>query len=155
MGRTLVAYFSATGNTKRAAEELAAVLGADMYEIKPQVPYTSKDLDWEDKNSRSSVEMNDEASRPQIQGSLPDLSGYDTVFIGFPVWWYTAPRIIQTFLDSCSISGKTMYPFGTSGTSGVEKGCEDLRRAYPQADWKNGKLLNRSITKDFVDYWME
>lgn len=115
MSRILVAYFSATGTTARAARGIAEALGADMYEIEPAQPYTSADLDWHDRKSRSSVEMDDETCRPAISGAACDVSAYDAVFVGFPVWWYVEPRIIDTFLESHDFSGKTIVPFATSG----------------------------------------
>ena len=139
--KKLVAYFSATGTTKRAAERLAKAAGADLFEIKPAAPYTGADLNWTDKKSRSSVEMNDPDSRPEIAGAIPDMADYDTVFIGFPIWWYTAPRIIHTFLESCDFSDKTLAPCATSGGSGIGKAASELRKLCPNANWKSGKLL--------------
>ena len=121
MSKQLVAYFSATGTTKKAAERLAGAIGADLFEIKPAVPYTQADLNWMDKHSRSSVEMNDLKSRPAIAGMPADLGAYDTVFVGFPIWWYVAPTIISTFLESGDFSGKKVVPFATSGGSGMGK----------------------------------
>ena len=140
--KQLVAYFSATGTTKKAAERLAKAIGADLFEIKPAVPYTRADLNWMDKHSRSSVEMNDPASRPEIAALPQDMSVYDTVFIGFPIWWYTAPRIIETFLDACDLSGKTAVCFATSGGSTVAKAEKELKAKYPAVIWKSGKMLN-------------
>ena len=115
MSKKLVAYFSASGTTKKAAERLAKVAGADLFEIKPAIPYTSADLNWMDKKSRSSVEMNDPDSRPEIAETIPNMADYDTVFIGFPIWWYVAPHIIHTFLESYDFSGKTLVPSRFSG----------------------------------------
>ena len=115
MSNVLVAYFSASGTTARAAQSLAKAAGADLYEIKPAVPYTAADLDWNNKQSRSSVEMNDPSSRPEIARRLDSLEEYDTVFLGFPIWWYVAPTIINTFLESYDFAGKTIIPFATSG----------------------------------------
>ena len=142
MSKKLVAYFSASGTTKEAAERLAKAAGADLFEIKPTIPYTSADLNWMDKESRSSVEMNDPASRPEIAETIPNMADYDTVFIGFPIWWYVAPHIIHTFLESCDFSGKTLVPFATSGGSGMGKTVDELRKLCPNADWKAGKLVN-------------
>ena len=141
MGKTLVAYFSAGGVTRAVAERLAAAAGADLFEIRPAVPYTAADLDWTNKKSRSSVEMNDPAARPAIAGELPEMDRYDTVFLGFPIWWYVEPRIVDTFMEACDIAGKTFIPFATSGGSGVEGAARNLQKAYPQAQWKAGKLL--------------
>lgn len=152
--KTLVAYFSATGVTKGAAEKLAEVTGGDLYEIQPEVPYTDADLDWQDKQSRSSVEMADLSSRPAINGKVENLDDYDTVFIGFPVWWYTAPTIINTFIETNDLKGKTVIPFCTSGGSSIKKSAEDLKKAYPDLNWKEGKLLNR-ISKEDLETWVK
>lgn len=142
MSKKLVAYFSASGTTKRAAEHLAKAEGADLYEIKPAVPYTSADLNWMDKKSRSSVEMSDPSSRPEIAGKLANMADYDMVFIGFPIWWYVAPRIIDTFVESYDFSGKILVPFATSGGSGMGKTVDELKKLCPNADWKAGRMLN-------------
>lgn len=152
--KTLVAYFSATGVTKGAAEKLAEVTGGDLYEIQPEVPYTDADLDWQDKQSRSSVEMADLSSRPAIKGKVENLNDYDTIFIGFPVWWYTAPTIINTFIEANDLKGKTVIPFCTSGGSSIKKSAEDLKKAYPDLNWKEGKLLNR-ISKEELETWVK
>lgn len=154
MGKTLVAYFSATGTTAKAAQQLAAVTGADLYEIQPEVPYTDADLDWQDKQSRSSVEMADLSSRPAIKGKVENLNDYDTVFIGFPVWWYTAPTIINTFIEANDLKGKTVVTFCTSGGSSIKKSAEDLKKAYPDLNWKEGKLLNR-VSKEELETWVK
>ncbi len=143
MKKTLVAYFSATGTTKRAAEKLAKEKNADLFEIVPAQPYTAADLDWRDKESRSTLEMKDKSSRPAVSSKLENLDDYDTVWIGFPVWWYTAPTIINTFIDSYDFSGKVLCVFATSGGSGVEGSAADLKKAYPQYQWGESKLLNR------------
>ena len=142
MSKKLVAYFSASGTTKEAAKRLAKAAGADLFEIRPAIPYTSADLNWMDKKSRSSVEMNDPDSRPEIAETMPNMADYDTVFIGFPIWWYVAPHIINTFLESYDFSGKTLVPFATSGGSGMGKTVDELRKLCPNADWKAGKLVN-------------
>ena len=142
MSKKLVAYFSASGTTKEAAERLAKAAGADLFEIKPTIPYTSADLNWMDKKSRSSVEMNDPDSRPEIAETMPNMADYDTVFIGFPIWWYVAPHIIHTFLESYDFTGKTLVPFATSGGSGMGRTVDELRKLFPNADWKAGKLVN-------------
>ena len=140
--KTLVAYFSATGTTARAARRLAEAVGADLYEIRPAVPYTRADLNWSDSKSRSTLEAHDAACRPAIAGEPVDLSGYGTVFVGFPIWWYTAPTIINTFLESYDFTGKTIVLFATSGGSGMGKTVDELRKLCPNADWKAGKLIN-------------
>ena len=142
MSKKLVAYFSASGTTKKVAERLAKAAGADLFEIKPAIPYTSADLNWMDKKSRSSVEMNDPDSRPEIAETMPNMADYDTVFIGFPIWWYVAPHIIHTFLESYDFTGKTLVPFATSGGSGMGRTVDELRKLCPNADWKAGKEVN-------------
>ena len=147
MSKKLVAYFSASGTTKKAAERLAKAAGADLFEIRPKVPYSSADLNWMDKKSRSSVEMSDPASRPEIAERLPNMADYDTVFIGFPIWWYVAPHIIHSFVESYDFSGKTLVPFATSGGSGIGKAADELRKLCPNANWKSGKLLSGASDK--------
>lgn len=154
MGKKLVAFFSASGVTKAAAERLAKAAGADLFEIRPAVPYTRADLDWTDKKSRSSVEMNDPDSRPEIAEKVPNMSGYDTVFIGFPIWWYVAPTIISTFLESYDFSAKTIVPFATSGGSGMGKTEEVLKPLCPGANWKKGKMLNR-VSDRGLEEWVK
>ena len=131
--KTLVTYFSASGVTKGAAQELAGIIGADLFEIVPEQRYTDADLDWRDKKSRSTIEMNDKSSRPAIKdGGKVDLSKYDVVYVGFPIWWYTAPTIINTFIEANDFTGKTIVPFATSGGSSIKQACKDLAAAYPQ-----------------------
>lgn len=152
--KTLVAYFSATGTTEAVARNLAAVTGGTLYEIKPEVKYTAADLDWTVKTSRSSVEMNDRKSRPAMIKDLQDADSYDVIFIGFPVWWDTAPTIINTFLESCDFSGKTVILFATSGGSSIDKANKDFAAAYPKINWKAGKTLNYE-SKDEIKKWAE
>ena len=140
----LVAYFSATGTTARAARELAEAIGADLLEIEPEEPYTAADLDWNDKNSRSSREMADETSRPAIAGRTADMGRYDTVFLGFPIWWYVEPRIVDTFLEAYDFSGKIMIPFATSGGSGIGRAEKSVREHCPAGTWKCGGLVSAS-----------
>lgn len=140
--KILVAYFSASGVTARAAKEIAIATGADLYEIRPEKPYTAADLDWTDKSSRSSAEMNDPACRPAIAAPAPDLAQYDTVLLGFPIWWYVEPRIVDTFLESCDFSGKTIIPFATSGGSGISGAEKSLKAHLPEAQWEKGQLLH-------------
>ena len=142
MSKTLVAYFSATGTTKAAAQQLAKEKNADLFEIAPEVAYTAADLDWRDKQSRSTIEMKDRSSRPAIKGTCANIADYDTVWIGFPVWWYTAPTIINTFIEAHDLSGKVLNVFATSGSSGVEGSAKDLRKAYPQYQWGESRLMN-------------
>jgi len=156
MSKTLVAYFSASGVTKKLAENLAEAADADLFEIKPETPYTKADLDWTNKTSRSTIEMNDPASRPAIAEKLGNMDAYDTVFVGFPIWWYVAPKIINTFLESYDLSGKTIIPFATSGSSGMGKTVEKLRPSCSDTTtWKNGKLLKNNVDKKTLTAWIE
>lgn len=140
MSKKLVAYFSASGNTAKLAKKLAESAGADLYEIKPAVPYTSADLDWQNKQSRSSVEMSDHSSRPALADKNADISAYDTVYVGFPVWWYIAPTIINSFLESYDFSGKKIILFATSGGSGFGKTVQNLKTSAPNAEIIEGKV---------------
>ena len=152
--KALVAYFSATGNTARAARQVAAVTGADLYEIRPEQPYTDKDLDWHNAHSRSSVEMNDPKARPALQSPKADAGRYDVIFIGYPIWWDLAPRVINTFIESHDLKGKTVVPFATSGSSPIANSAAALKKEYPDLNWKAGKLLNRAGEKT-VREWVE
>ena len=152
MSKKLVAYFSASGVTKSYAEKLAKAADADLFEIKPAVPYTKADLDWMDKNSRSTVEMKNPDSRPEIAEKLKDMEKYDTVFLGFPIWWYVAPTIVDTFLESYDFSNKTIIPFATSGGSGMGKTSDVLRKVCPDADIKNGKVINNMSESALADW---
>lgn len=152
MSKTLVAYFSATGTTKHVAERLAKSIGADLFEIKAAEPYTDADLDWRDRNSRSSVEMSDLSSRPEIAQLPDDLRGYDTVFIGFPIWWYTAPTIILNFLEHCDLWQKTVVPFATSGGSGMGQTLAVLRQITPNANWKEGRVIGQMSDQALADW---
>ena len=154
MRKTLVAYFSASGTTRGVAQQLAEVTGADVHEIKPEQPYTDADLDWQDKQSRSSVEMQDKNSRPAITDKLQNMKDYDVVYVGFPIWWYTCPTIIYTFMEAYDFQGKIVIPFATSGGSSIKKACADLRAAYPNLIWKEGKLLNRTSNAE-LQKWVE
>ena len=140
MSRKLVAYFSASGNTAALAEKLAKAAGADLYEIKPAVPYTREDLNWQNKQSRSSVEMSDHGSRPALADTMANAAAYDTVYIGFPVWWYIAPTIINSFLESYDFSGKKIILFATSGGSGFGKAVQNLTLSAPGAQIVEGKV---------------
>ncbi len=142
MKKTLIAYFSATGTTKAAAERLATEFNADIFEIAPEVPYTAADLDWRDKTSRSTLEMQDKASRPAIAAKCDNIARYDTVWIGFPVWWYTAPTIVNTFIEAHDLSGKVLNVFATSGGSDVVDSYNDLKNAYQQYQWGDKRLMN-------------
>ena len=142
MSNVLVAYFSASGVTERAAREIAAAVGGDLFSIEPARPYTAADLDWRDKESRSSIEMNDGAARPEMKAVAVDPTAFDVIFIGYPIWWDLAPRIVNTFLESCDLSGKTVIPFATSGSSGIANSAAVLKRTYPALKWQEGRLLN-------------
>ena len=153
MSKILVAYFSASGVTKKAAEKVAEAAGADLYEIAPKEPYTKADLDWMNKKSRSSVEMNDPASRPEIGTKVEDMAVYDTVIIGFPIWWYTAPTIIKTFLESYDFSGKKIALFATSGGSGFGNTVKDLKPCVAtSAEFVSEKLLNRVSDTEIAEW---
>mgnify|MGYP002579720501 CR=1 FL=1 len=154
MSKKLVAYFSASGVTKKLAEKLAAAVDADLFEIRPKIPYTKADLNWMDKQSRSTIEMQNPSSRPEIAEGGPDLSGYDTIFVGFPIWWYVEPRIVDTFLERYDFSGKTVIPFATSGGSGMGKTVELLRSSCaPDTRWNEGKRLSSHASAQEVSAW--
>lgn len=154
--KSLVAYFSASGVTARAAKTLAEAAGADLYEIKPKTPYTKADLNWMDKNARSSIEMKDPSSRPELADENADIASYDVIFLGFPIWWYVAPTIINTFLEAYDFSGKTIILFATSGGSGLGKTVEKLKPSVPDTIViKEGKLLNGHVTKENLENWLK
>ena len=154
MKKALVAYFSASGVTEQVAGKLASAAHADCFRIQPKIAYTKADLDWTNKSSRSSVEMSDPASRPEIVNEKLDVSSYDTIFIGFPIWWYVAPTIINTFLESFDLSGKTIVPFATSGGSGFGNTVKELQPSAPGAEIVEGKLLNRA-NKQEIENWVK
>lgn len=153
MSKKLVVFFSASGITKKVAQKLAKAIDADLFEIQPNPPYTKADLDWTDPNSRSSIEMKNKASRPAIAGKLPDITAYDTIFIGFPIWWYVAPTIINTFLESYTWTGKTIVPFATSGSSGMGKTNQDLAPSCPGAVLKEGKRFAANVSEEELKRW--
>lgn len=153
--KMLVAYFSASGVTAKAAKRLAEAAEADLYEIKPENPYTRADLDWNDKKSRSTVEMNDRTSRPAISGKVADMNSYEIVFVGFPIWWYLAPTIINTFLESYDFARKTIVPFATSGGSGMGETNTRLAPSCPGAVLLTGKMLNGIQSQDDLKAWIE
>ena len=152
--KVLVAYFSATNTTQGIAEHIANGLNADIYEIVPEEPYTDADLNYNDNNSRTTIEMNDLDARPAISGSVEDMEQYDIVFIGYPIWWGEAPRIVSTFVESYDFSGKTIVPFCTSGGSGVGSSATNLEHLTDGADWLSGKRLNGSESQDTVMEWV-
>lgn len=147
-GKALVTYFSASGVTKGVAERLAKIASADLVEIVPEKRYTSADLDWRDKNSRSSVEMKDLNSRPAIANHIDNIADYQTVYIGFPIWWYTAPTIINTFIEAHDLSGKNVVLFATSGGSTIDKAAKDLQEKYPEIHFVGSALLNSPSDED-------
>lgn len=152
----LVAYFSATGTTAGVAKNLAEAADADLYEIRPKTSYTSADLDWNNPKSRSSIEMRDNPKfRPPIEGALPDVSGYDTVLIGFPIWWYVAPTIINTFLEGCDLSGKRVAVFATSGGSGMGRTLDELKPSAPGAVWLSSKRFGNRESVSSLKAWIE
>ena len=155
MGKPLVAYFSASGVTKKLAQTLADAIGADLFAIEPKVPYTKADLNWMDKQSRSTIEMQNPASRPEIAGVCKNIADYDTVFVGFPIWWYVAPTIVNTFLESCDLTGKTVVPFATSGGSGMGETSSILQKSCPAARVLPGKRMNGSASADEVSSWVK
>lgn len=155
MSKTLVAYFSASGVTARAAKSLAGAAGADLYEIRPAIPYTSADLDWTNKKSRSSVEMNDLSFRPALADSDADIAGHDVILLGFPIWWYVAPTIINTFLERYDFSGKTIILFATSGGSGFGKAVSGLQGSAPGAVIKEGRILNGRQSEAELKKWLQ
>ena len=155
MKKILAAYFSASGETEKLAKTIAEVTGGDPFEISPAVAYTPADLDWTNKRSRSTLEMNDESSRPAIAGEVADMEQYDTVFVGFPIWWYQAPRIIETFLENYDFSGKAVIPFATSGGSGMGRTAEILRKCCPGARVDDGKRLSSRESTASVQKWVE
>ena len=141
MSKILVAYFSASGVTAGAARKIAEVVGGDLFEIRPEEPYTAADLDWRNKKSRSSLEMTDPDSRPAMAAPAPDMARYDTVLVGFPIWWGVEPRVVDTFLDSQDLTGKTVIPFATSGGSGMPYAQRHLQDQYPALRWERGELV--------------
>lgn len=156
MSRTLVTYFSASGVTAKIAEQLSEAIGADLHEIKPEIPYTQADLDWRDKTSRSTKEMQNKAFRPAIANDKINLADYDTVFVGFPIWWYVAPTIINTFLESHDFSGKTVVLFATSGGSNFGKTAEELKVSLPDSTKLiEGKILNGKYSNKELSDWAD
>ena len=155
MSKKLVAYFSASGITAKVAETLAEATGADIFEIQPEVPYTKADLNWQDKTARSTIEMQNPASRPAIAAKRENMADYDTIFVGFPIWWYVAPTIINTFLESYDFSGKAVVPFATSGGSGMGQTNEKLQPSCQGARLLPGKLLNGRLSQQELRQWAE
>ncbi len=155
MSKTMVAYFSATGTTARVAKKLAEAIGADLFEIKPEKPYTSADLNWNDASSRTTAEKDDRSLRPGIAGKAPHMEVYDTVFVGFPIWWYIAPNIVNTFLESYDFQGKTVVPFATSGGSTMGRTNDALAPSCPGADLREGRRFPSSASAGELKKWAE
>ena len=155
MSKTLVAFFSASGVTRQVAQKLAAAAQADLYEIKPAVPYTQADLNWRDKSSRSSVEMQNLAIRPQLADTDAKIEQYDRILLGYPIWWYMAPTIINTFLESYDFSGKSIILFATSGGSGFGKSVKELSPSSPNAVIREGRMLNGNPSEQELRQWVE
>lgn len=153
--KVLVAYFSATNTTEGVAEHIANGLNADLYEIVPEEPYTDADLDYNDNNSRTTIEMNDSDARPTIFGSVENMQQYDIVFIGYPIWWGEAPRIVSTFMENYDFSGKTLIPFCTSGGSGMGSSVANLQQLTSSAKWLDGQRLNGSDSQDTIMEWVD
>lgn len=155
MNKTLVAYFSASGVTAKLAKTLSETIGADLYEIQPAIPYTSADLDWTNKKSRSSIEMEDKSFRPAITGKVENMAQYDRIFVGFPIWWYVAPTIINTFLEQYDLTGKKVIPFATSGMSGMGNTNAELRDSCEGADLREGKRFSTKTKASELKSWAE
>ena len=153
--KPLVVYFSATGNTKGVAEQIAAAADADLYEIVPAQPYSEDDLNWHDDSGRATVEQNDKSVRPVIGSETINLDGYDTVFIGYPIWWGQEPRIMDTFVESYDFTDKTVIPFCTSGSSDIDVSAADLKALAPDANWKEGKCFAADSSKEEITNWID
>lgn len=155
MARILVTYFSASGVTAKVAEKLAKAIDADLYEIAPVVPYTKTDLNWMDKKSRSSVEMNDRSCRPTIATTVENMAQYDTVFVGFPIWWYREPSIIDTFMEAYDLTGKTVVPFATSGGSGLGDSYKNMQALAPGAKVYDGEKFSQTVSEKTLKEWAD
>ena len=154
MSKVLVSYFSASGVTKGIAEKIAKIVEGDLFEIEPVEKYTDADLNWMDKNSRSTLEMNDKEFRPPVKNKVDNLADYQKIVIGFPVWWYTAPTIINTFIEENDLTGKEIYVFCTSGGSGVDGSLNDLKKTYSNLNFISGKRLKNSVDEDEINTWL-
>ncbi len=152
---TMVIYFSATGTTKGVAEKIAALANADLYEIVPLEPYSEDDLDWNDKDSRTTIEQNDPAARPAVEGEFPSLDKYQTVFLGYPIWHGQAPKIISTFLENVDLSGKRIIPFCTSASSPIGTSAENLHSLSPDSEWNEGRRFSSSVSQEDLQEWID
>ena len=150
--KVLVVYFSATGTTRQVAKQIAKIADADICEIAPAKPYSSADLDWTNKQSRSSVEMNNPKARPEIKAVQVDVSEYDYIFLGYPIWWDLAPRAVNSFIETADLAGKTVIPFATSGSSTIANSVAVLKQSYPNIKWQTGKLLNHTTENDMKSW---
>lgn len=155
MEKTLVAYFSVTGNTKEVAKKIAGHLGADLFEIEAKVPYKAEDLDWKNKESRSSKEMNDKSYRPEVSSQVENMDSYDTIYIGYPIWWGVAPTIVNTFLEKYDLDGKVIITFATSGASEMGNSTEELKASAKGATFKEGQIINKDISEDELKSFIE
>ena len=154
MNKTIVCYFSATGTTKKTSEALSKILESDLFEIEPKEKYTNEDLDWNNKNSRTTIEMENENTRPEIKEKIKNINEYDNIIIGFPIWWYQEPRIIDTFIEENDLNNKNIYVFATSGGSTIEKSLNHLKEKYPSLNFVNGKTLNQ-IDEEEIKNWIK
>ena len=154
-GKTLVVYYSATGTTRGVAEKIAAITGGDLYEIEAAQPYTEEDRNWHDDNSRTTHEQNDPSFRPEIGSELPPLEGYDTVYLGFPIWWGQEPRILDTFVESCDFDGITVIPFCTSGSSGIGNSGKNLEANAGSGTWLSGERFEGGVSEEELRHWIE
>ena len=155
MDKVLVAYFSVTGNTKNVAKKIADVLSSDLHEIVPKVSYTAEDLNWKDKESRSTKEMNDKSYRPEISDQVEDMETYDTIYLGYPIWWGVAPTIVNTFLEKYDLDGKVIITFATSGSSEMGNSTEELKASAKGATFKEGQIINKDISEDDLKSFIE
>ena len=155
MNKILICYFSATGKTKVVAHNIAKAIGGDLFEIVPSIKYTENDLDWEDKTSRSSIEMDNINSRPKILNKVENIDNYNTILIGYPIWWYTAPRIINTFIEENNLKNKKIYLFATSGGSGIEKSLSDLKDTYKDLNFISAKRFSGNEDTNTYLNWLK
>ncbi|MBQ6282323.1 MAG: NAD(P)H-dependent oxidoreductase [Bacilli bacterium] len=155
MNKDLICYFSASGITKEVAEKISKVVNGDLFEIEPVNKYTEEDLDWTNKNSRSSIEMSDKSSRPKIKNKVNNINDYNRIFIGFPVWWYTAPTIINTFIEENDLNNRNVYIYVTSGSSSVDGSLNDLRKVYPNINFISGKRFSSNVSLEEIKKWVD